>query len=263
MDTMFFDDMVLRHTKGVKYAMKKKTMEKFEKLNEHNEVYDVPVAAEPVVVVKYEECPICCTSVPESTIHYADTGAACGHGACVTCWKTWVDSQLPACRRNFQIRVRCMACPRTLDQSLVFEVSEAACKLAENLHRRFQLQDNPLFPECMQVECRKAGCVGIGYLGYETIMCMVCEEQWPAAEEGVDVHHAGNLDVEVMSFAAALPMLTAMKEGDEPVRTNEGEYRLCPNRKCKMVTEKRGGCDHMTCVMCKHEYYWSTGKAYR
>ena len=143
MDTMFFDDMVLRHTKGVKYAMKKKTMEKFEKLNEHNEVYEVPVAAEPVVVVKYEECPICCTSVPESTIHYADTGAACGHGACVTCWKTWVDSQLPACRRNFQIRVRCMACPRTLDQSLVFEVSEAACKLAENLHRRFQLQDNP------------------------------------------------------------------------------------------------------------------------
>ena len=38
-----------------------------------------------------------CTPVPESTIHYADTGAACGHGACVTCWKTWVDSQLPAC----------------------------------------------------------------------------------------------------------------------------------------------------------------------
>ena len=60
MDTMFFDDMVLRHTKGVKYAMKKKTMEKFEKLNEHNEVYEVPVAMNrsPREV---RGVPICCT----------------------------------------------------------------------------------------------------------------------------------------------------------------------------------------------------------
>jgi len=29
----------------------------------------------------------------------------------------------------------------------------------------------------------------------------------------------------------------------------------CPN--CHVPVIKRGGCDHMTCIVCKHDWYWS------
>ena len=146
-------------------------------------------------------------------------------------------------------------------QALVLKVSEAACGLAEQLGRREQLQRSELFPEPMQVECRRHDCVGIGYLGFELIMCMICTEQWPAAAEE-EVHHAGRLDEEAKSYEKAYAEMKAMPKDGPPVRIRGNrEMRMCP--KCGAVTEKNGGCDHMRCAMCKHEYYWSTGKAYR
>jgi hypothetical protein len=35
----------------------------------------------------------------------------------------------------------------------------------------------------------------------------------------------------------------------------------CPN--CQMPISKDGGCNHMTCRVCKHEFFWDTLKPYR
>lgn len=42
---------------------------------------------------------------------------------------------------------------------------------------------------------------------------------------------------------------------------NSREFKRCP--KCEWIISKNGGCDHMTCKKCHHEFYWSTLKNYR
>ena len=150
----------------------------------------------------------------------------------------WVREELPRCWAMRQLRVRCPACPKFLPQRVLFEEAALAeaSELAAQLERRDYLQANQLYPEPMQVECPLVGCVGIGYLGFETIMCMICEEVWSAEGEAV------------------------VKVACSP--TSEGErIKKCP--RCKVLIDKDGGCDHMCCSMCKHEFYWSTLKAYR
>ena len=115
---------------------------------------------------------------------------------------------------------------------MVLEVSTEGTALMEALEKRFKLKESTLFPECMQVECKRPECVGIGYLGFETVMCFICQEQW-SSEDDV---------------------------AQQPCADMSG-VKKCP--KCSILIEKNGGCDHMTCKMCRHEWWWSTGKAYR
>merc|ERR1712039_198814 len=104
------------------------------------------------------------------------------------------------------------------------------------LARRRQLQANELFPAAMQMDCPQDGCVGLGYLGFDTIMCFMCEHQWVPEDGGGD---APQTDAEhVMGL----------------------EVKRCP--RCNEYIEKNGGCDHMTC-RCRHEFYWTTLKPYR
>ena len=77
-------------------------------------------------------------------------------------------------------------------------------------------------------------------------MCMICEEQW-SSEEMV-VHAAIALDMQEVAKLSS-GELASIKVGPSLTIT----VRKCP--KCDIVTEKNGGCDHMRCARCSHEYY--------
>lgn len=206
---------------------------------------------------KVEICPICCEDVDEvfTMETYAGTfHSACNHAACAGCIDKWVTSQLPVCRANKIMRVRCFGCHKTMPQQLVLRV-KAADALAGQLDRREALQRNVLFPAELQVECRRAECVGVGYLGFETVMCMICEDQWPTTlDEHALVHHAGAPNLVVLKDGSVVPEYIGA-DGVALVVKN------CP--KCGVLIEKNGGCDHMKCQMCKHDFFWSTGKSFR
>ena len=167
-----------------------------------------------------ETCPICCESVAELIVPeaYGPAGGACGCVACRACVSRWVRDQLVHSRRAKALRVQCFGCPKMLPQARVLEVPEAAA-LADALERRYVLERNPLFPAPQQVNCRQPDCVGIGYLGYETVMCFLCEDQFS------------------MDEAAAFDDPTKFElDGDR--------IRPCPN--CKTPIMKDGGCaDHI------------------
>jgi len=43
-------------------------------------------------------------------------------------------------------------------------------------------------------------------------------------------------------------------------RSNENLSRRCPS--CSYIIEKDGGCMHMTCTKCRHEFHWCCGLSY-
>merc|ERR1712039_989354 len=61
---------------------------------------------------------------------------------------------------------------------LVLYVSPKARQLADALEQRFDLERNKHYPEEFRVDCPVPGCVGLGYLEFDTVMCFVCEHRW-------------------------------------------------------------------------------------
>lgn len=181
-------------------------------------------------------CPVCHEL---SSVLLLNNG--CNHGACEECWLKWGESQVPHSRNQKQERFRCLgpACVETMARPVLeycyccAELSAAAAELKslnQDIRRRIALQNNPFYPEAVQVDCRRPGCVGLGYLGFDSVMCFICEEQWPVSESA-------------SSISEDLP----------------GTLKACPG--CRAPIEKNGGCDHMSC-RCGHQFYWTTLKPY-
>lgn len=158
----------------------------------------------------------------------------CGFAACEFCMGSWIDEQIPRCIAQYELdgMLRCFnpKCNQSIDEVAALHVSTSARDLKRKLAKRRKLQRNELYPSAMQIDCPLPGCVGLGYLGFDTVMCFICEHQWSA-------------DV-----------------GDTPVGDLPGGLKSCP--KCNSQIEKNGGCDHMTC-RCGHEFFWSTLLPYK
>jgi len=156
---------------------------------------------------------------------------SCSHSGCATCLKSWVDRHLPSCKQSLQLRMPCFdsKCQKTMKQQLVIAVSDSARLLADRLEKRFVLEKNILYPLDKQVRCPRPDCVGLGYLGFDTVMCFMCEYQW-RAEQSQKLKNTIHLPEEV---------------------------KPCP--RCNVLIEKEGGCDHMTCL-CGYDFVWSTGE---
>lgn len=175
-------------------------------------------------------CPICCTHQPALL---AGCSSNC-HLACCRCWSRWIDGQADSMRMQQSMgSFSCFGdgCHEVID-SIVWELNPNINKLRNDLDRRRVLQQNILYPTCVQADCPIPTCVGLGYLGHDTVMCFLCEHQWPA-ENG-------------LKPSDGVDSLTNTK--------------ACP--RCNVRIEKNGGCDHMTC-RCGYEFWWSTLNAYR
>jgi len=103
--------------------------------------------------------------------------------------------------------------------------------------QRRRLRGNPVYPAHLQQDCPRAGCWGLGYWGFETVMCFICEHQWSPEDGGVPMPQDADVE-EVMGV----------------------KVKKCP--KCTEYIEKNGGCDHMTC-RCGYQFWWSTLQPYR
>jgi hypothetical protein len=133
-------------------------------------------------------------------------------------------------------------CQELVDLTLQRHLESASEPLGEFasmpiVSRRRRLRDNALYPPAVQVDCPDPNCWGLGYLGFDTVMCFVCERTWTPEEMGLPA--PVNCDIEEIMGV---------------------KVKKCP--KCQEYIEKNGGCDHMTCK-CGYEFLWSTLQPYR
>lgn len=164
----------------------------------------------------------------------------CAHTACEGCWAGWATSHVDRCRDEKRAALRCLGerCQEAAAAEAWLHsctLSEAVGALEEELTKRRRLQGNELYPPAAQVDCPREGCLGLGYLGFDTVMCFFCEHQWQV-DEG-----------------------TAPPGIGEELLAGEVAKR-CPA--CGEHIIKNGGCDHMTC-RCGHEFWWTTLQPYR
>ncbi|CAK9072790.1 unnamed protein product [Durusdinium trenchii] len=195
-------------------------------------------------------CPICqevsLVLLCASRTHY-------WHAACERCWMSWAEGQLDKCFAEKKLP-RCLwpQCQVSMAggenffaKDCVWELVQDSCYSSSELKDflgklklRKRLQSNPFFPAALQVECPRPRCLGIGYLGYDTVMCFLCEHQWEDSGEKP-----------LKLSGACIDELEAAG-----VRVQQ-----CP--KCHEYIEKNGGCDHMTC-RCGHQFSWTTLKTW-
>lgn len=183
-------------------------------------------------------CPICqerCWALLQNS--------SCGHAACEKCWPLWAASDLDQLLATHSIIGRCFShgCNAPITKFLWQQCCTHSQEVQEfsrhpMVTARARLRANPLYPGPMQVDCPRPDCWGLGYLGFDRVMCFICEHQWQPEEPG---NAPEDVDVEIVMGV---------------------RVKKCP--KCNEYIEKNGGCDHMTC-RCKHEFRWSTLAPYR
>jgi len=168
----------------------------------------------------------------------------CSHSACEDCWARWAESQISWCKMAQRDVGRCFwpNCEEVVVMRLQILLESHSGQLKdfssipEVAHRR-RLRDSALYPAAMQVDCPRAACWGLGYLGFETVMCFMCEFQWAPEDGGIAIP----IDINVEEIMGV-------------------KVKKCP--RCSEYIEKNGGCDHMRC-RCGYEFWWSSLTPYR
>jgi hypothetical protein len=120
-------------------------------------------------------------------------------------------------------------------------------------------------------QCAHPNCTGGGFCDLETesfMICPACAQQ--TCIECNTVWHSGktcekhkeelriqkeNKDVEVAAAHAAAEAKSA--------KYIEANSKACPNKNCGYRIQKTGGCDHMTCRKCRHEFCRICDASYR
>lgn len=184
-------------------------------------------------------CTICC-----EPCWWLLASGHCGHGACERCLATWAEGQIHRCELERRDVGRCFApgCQERTSVALAVHLETRSTPLKvfsrrTEVAQRRRLRSNELFPAQLQQDCPRPGCWGLGYLGFDTVMCFMCEETWSPEEAGVPIPIDNDVE-EVMGV----------------------KVKKCP--KCSEYIEKNGGCDHMTC-RCGYQFWWTTLAPYR
>jgi ariadne-1 len=193
-------------------------------------------------------CPVCCSDdVPVSALPQT----TCGHDYCGDCWAHYVGGKLEDGKFT---RIRCMepSCDVLLPAALVREVLPApAYERYASFQARSFVETNRLATWCPAPGCDNA---------------VVLD----SAADPLDVRCACghrfcfrcNAEAHAPATCANVVDWAKQCESDgETAKWLQVNTKDCP--KCGVAVEKNGGCQHMSCVKCNHQYCWHCLKNWR
>ncbi|KAJ7354505.1 hypothetical protein DFH08DRAFT_855062 [Mycena albidolilacea] len=216
-------------------------------------------------------CSICFDDGPELTPLALD----CDHAACTGCWSAYLTSKI---RDEAEHACRCMAegcalvAPDAFVRAQVDE--ETYTRFEELLVRHFvscapHLKFCP-YPSCTNtVSCPSAasksslttvvptvscGARGIGPPSGSMTQSQELVKQVTGKEHKFCFGCIIDSDHRPVVCGVALLWLKKCRDDSETANWIKSNTKECP--KCMSTIEKNGGCNHMTCKKCKHEFCW-------
>ncbi|GAB6020685.1 putative E3 ubiquitin-protein ligase ariadne-2 [Chamberlinius hualienensis] len=202
-----------------------------------------PPSSESIVVrtSRAVTCPVCFDVQVGDKLQ----SLSCGHYFCRDCWVLHFEIKI---MQGTAIGIECMAqdCNLLVPEDFVFGM------LTRTSHReRYQqfafsdyVKSHPELRFCPGPNCSMV--VRAKELKNKRVTCKLCKTSF-CFKCGVEYHAPTDCDV-------IKKWLTKCADDSETANYISAHTKDCP--KCHICIEKNGGCNHMQCFSCKHDFCW-------
>jgi ariadne-1 len=185
-------------------------------------------------------CPVCYDDYPGDQM----LALSCKHFLCTTCLKDYIEVEIkdgPACLHS---KCPYPKCNVLIDETLVKElVNKNAYTVYSKFIARSFVDDNPRIKWCPAPDCGRA--VYCPETVTDTVTCQ-CGTKF--------CFKCGREDHVPCSCEELQKWLKKERDESETATWLTANTKDCP--KCNRSIEKNGGCNHMTCSLCKYEFCW-------
>ncbi|EEY17142.1 ariadne-1 [Verticillium alfalfae VaMs.102] len=191
-------------------------------------------------------CDICC----EDDADLETFAMKCGHRYCVACYRHYLNQKIR--EEGEAARIQCPAdrCGRILDsKSLDILVTPELSGRYKELLNRTYVEDKDALKWCPAPDCVNAVECGVKKKDLDKVVPTVacaCGHRFCF----------GCILTDHQPAPCSLVKLWLKKCADDSETANwiSANTKECP--RCNSTIEKNGGCNHMTCRKCKHEFCW-------
>lgn len=191
-------------------------------------------------------CDICCEDEPG----LESFALKCGHRYCVDCYRHYLSQKIQGEGEAARIQCPSEGCTiiidaRSLDLLVTPELTE---RYHELLHRTY-VEDKETLKWCPAPDCQNAVECGVKKKDLDkvvpTVSCL-CSHRFCF---GCILNDHQPAPCELVK-----KWLKKCADDSETANWISANTKECP--KCNSTIEKNGGCNHMTCRKCKHEFCW-------
>ncbi|KII92201.1 hypothetical protein PLICRDRAFT_36992 [Plicaturopsis crispa FD-325 SS-3] len=196
-------------------------------------------------------CPICFDDTQTETL-----SLSCDHLFCTGCWEAYVTSKV---REEGEHAIRCMAegcsivAPDNVVQGILKDDPATWDRFHELILRHFVASNPNLkycpYPSCTYtVSCPTAASKSSLITMVPTVTCGASATHKFCFGCPIDGDHRPVI------CSVAKMWLKKCRDDSETANWIKSNTKECT--KCQSTIEKNGGCNHMTCKKCKHEFCW-------
>ncbi|KAF2483140.1 hypothetical protein BDY17DRAFT_142033 [Neohortaea acidophila] len=169
----------------------------------------------------------------------ADSDCKHERDTCRRCWHQWLDVQVKTKASN---QISCAQCNNTLSQSAVRALATPAVyERYLDAELKAALSADPDFRWCLAPGCES----GQVHTEGDIFCCTEC-----GSKACVHCNVAWHEEETCEGYQARMQLQP--KEEDKSTAALKKYAKLCPG--CGRKFQKNGGCDHIRCTMCRHEF---------
>lgn len=192
-------------------------------------------------MVRSQMCSVCAMYQPNDKFH----AITCDHSFCKDCWSMHFETQI---NQGISTSIYCMApkCDLRVPEDLVLRLMHRP--QLRSRYQRFAFQDyvksHPELRFCPGPNCQII--IRSQDISPKKVICVACKSSF-CFKCGNDYHAPTECQI-------IKKWLTKCADDSETANYISAHTKDCP--KCHICIEKNGGCNHMQCFSCKHDFCW-------